>query len=236
MLGARFLVAARRFRSFPLVRAIWGHWARHMMQPSYAYLFLDVDGYCTGGIDQRRIVSQAADGYRARELGWASYTADAHAAGSIYFYDASAPPLTTDAGVRHVHRLHGLPIWPEAGAYPGETVLCSTRLLEAFRAIHDAVAAATRLPVVIVHKGGNEGFWAQQALGPDIITLDLGRHGCPKVDVLGRDLARPEQAPGQPCRYHAITKRRAQKVVHCPRLELHLLAEWVAARKLKNLE
>jgi hypothetical protein len=196
-------------------------------QQAYVFLFVDVDGYCTGGIDQRLIITPRADGYRARELGWAYYTAHEHATGSVYFYDGAGPGLAADAGVARVRRLHGLPVSPAAGAYGEEPALCSTRLLEAFRIVHDAAAWATGRPVVVVHKGGNEGLWARQAVA-GVRTLDLGDHGCPKVDALGR--AHPAAHVGRECPFHAPARRRAGKVVHCPRLEVDLLARWVAGQ------
>ena len=218
-----------------------------------AFLFIDVDGYCAGGIDQREIVSRVADGYRARELGWAYYAAGSGAAGSLYFRDRAVPPLATpgreqssalvsssprpyprlrDPAILYAQRLHGLPIAPGEEAY-GETdsvldseiVLCSSQLLEAFRLLHDAVARATGLPVVFVHKGGNEGLWVSQAV-PGATVLELGSLGCPRVDVIGK--AHPELHLGRQCAYHAPAKRRARKIVHCPRLEVELLAWWVA--------
>lgn len=191
-----------------------------------AFLFVDVDGYCTGGIDQRQIVSPDADGYRAREMGWAFFTEQAHASGSIYFRDAFVAPLASaDPGVVFVRRMHGLPTHPTAEDFDDELVLCSSRLLDAFRAIHGAVAAVTGLPVVVVHKGGNEGVWARQAIA-EVETLDLGRYGCPKVDTIGKEA--PHLHHGRQCAFHAPVKRRAKKVVHCPRLEVQLLAAWIA--------
>jgi hypothetical protein len=194
------------------------------------FLFVDVDGYCAGGLDQRVVVSPQADGYRARELGWAYYTAQDHATGSIYFRDERVPELrgsslAGDASFERVHQMHGLPVRPGPRAYSGEAVLCSSRLLEAFRIVHDAAALATGRPVVIVHKGGNEGLWASQALA-GVTTLDLGAYNCPKVDAIGRE--RPAEHVGRHCRFHALGKRRARGVVHCPRLEVALLAGWVA--------
>ena len=201
-----------------------------------AFLFVDVDGYCASGVDQRVIVSPAADGYRARELGWAYYVADDHASGSIYFRDVHVPPFAVgqrgyDAGVLHAHRIHGLPIEPGALNFAGEIVMCSSRLLEAIRVVHDAVAHVTGAKIVFVHKGGNEGLWTGRAV-PGSAAIDLGDHGCPRVDDIGKtnpDLH--EKLSGQQCRFHApqTVKRRGRRVVHCPRLEVALFAGWVAS-------
>jgi len=195
-----------------------------------AFLFIDVDGYCAGGVDQRRVVSPGADGYRARELGWAYYTTDGHASGGVYFRDENVPPLASgrkgyDPCVSYTHRLHGLPVDPGAHDFAGEVVMCASRLLEAIRAVHDAVAHVTGSEVVFVHKGGHEGLWAGQAV-PGAAAIDLGAHGCPRVDDIGR--ANPGLHVGLQCEFHAPVKRRARKVVHCPRLEVSLLAAWVA--------
>lgn len=197
-----------------------------------AFLFVDVDGYCAGGVDQRTIVSAGADGYRARELGWAYYTAGDHGAGSIYFRDEHGRGALSgaDPGVAYVRRLHGLPVAPGPRAFRGEVTMCASRLLDALRAVHDAVAAATGLPVVIVHKGGNEGVWAGRAL-PGVAVIDLGLHGCPRVDAIAR--GDPAAHAGRQCPHHDPPRRRGGKrshrgVIHCPRLEVQILAGWVA--------
>jgi len=197
-----------------------------------AFLFVDVDGYCAGGVDQRTIVSAGADGYRARELGWAFYTATDHAAGSVYFRDehGRAALSGADPSVAIVRRLHGLPVAPGRGAFRGEVTMCASRLLDALVAVHDAVATATGLPVVLVHKGGNEGVWAGRAL-PGVAVIDLGLHGCPRVDAIAR--GDPAAHAGRQCPHHDIPQRRGGRrshrgVIHCPRLEVQILAGWVA--------
>jgi hypothetical protein len=196
----------------------------------FAFLLIDVDGYCVGGVDQRTIVSAHREGYRARELGWAFYGETHSGAGSIYFRDSHAPPLQhSDAGIQYVHHLHGLPISPGADTYPGELVTCSSRLLETIRVLHEVVAAASQQPVVIVHKGGHEGVWASRAIA-NVSIIDLGTCGCPKVDDIGRGA--PEHCVGKHCPHHKATRRRAGKIVHCPQLEVKLLALWIAERGL----
>ena len=200
-----------------------------MTSAGFAFLLIDVDGYCAGGVDQRTIVSAHQDGYRARELGWAFYGDARSGAGSIYFRDLHAPPLQhSDPGVQYVKHLHGLPISPGVETYPGEIVACSSRLLEVIRVLYEAIAAVSQQPVVIVHKGGNEGFWAAQAIAGASI-IDLGTCGCPKVDDIGRGA--PEHCVGKHCPHHKATKRRAGKIIHCPQLEVKLLALWIAGRE-----
>ncbi len=199
--------------------------AIHRRMDTFAFLLIDVDGYCTGGIDQRRTVSPGADGYRAREMGWVLYTEDVHASGSVYFYDKHVPGLAEDANVWYAQGMHGLPIRPSAEEFEGEPALCSSQLLPAIRAVHDAVAEMTALPVVIAHKGGNEGLWAAQAI-PGVPTIDLGSYGCPKVDAIGK--ASPHLHVGNGCRFHHMGKRRAKKIIHCPRLEVCILADWLS--------
>lgn len=193
-----------------------------------ALLYFDVDGYCTGGIDQRRVVTQMADGYRARELGWLFRTERDRASGSVYFCDATVAPIARrDSNLWFTQRIHGLPMNPSVADFEDNVVLCSSRLLDAIRAIYLALARDSGREVVVVHKGGNEGYWAQLALRdvPGLRTVDLGGLGCPKVDAIGR--AAPQLHIGRACEFHPHAKRRAGKVVHCPRLELELMAGWV---------
>lgn len=197
-----------------------------MASADCAFLFIDVDGYCVGGVDQREIVSARREGYRARELGWAYYGKDASEVGSIYFRDLLVPPIhASDPGIQHVQRMHGLPISPGADTYHGEVATCASRLLGAISVLHEAVSSALQQPVVIVHKGGNEGVWASQAIA-GVSVIDLGTCGCPKVDDIGRSA--PELRTKKPCPHHAQSKRRPGKIVHCPRLEVELLSSWVA--------
>jgi hypothetical protein len=192
----------------------------------YAFLFIDVDGYCVGGVDQRKIVSARAEGYRARELGWAFFADSVCHSGSIYFFDMAIGPIRADdKGVQHVRlHVHGLPINPSRETFGGEIVSCSARLLDTIRALYDVFAGATQCPVVIVHKGGNEGLWASRALPhvPDLPIVDLGAHGCPKVDELDPLLLLDTVR----CPFHTIGQKK--KLVHCPRLEVWLLAAWVS--------
>ena len=204
-----------------------------MTSTEFVFLFVVVDGYCAGGIDQRTVVSAESDGYRARELGWAYYTGDDHGTGSVYFRDEHGHRAlgAADPGVSYVRGLHGLPVAPGPGDFRGEVTMCASRLLDALRVVHDAVAAATGLPVVIVHKGGNEGVWASRVL-PGVAVIDLGLHGCPRVDAIAR--GDPAVHAGRQCPHHNTPRRRGGKrshrgVVHCPRLEVQILAGWVAS-------
>lgn len=196
---------------------------------SRVFLFVDVDGYCVGGVDQRRVVSAAAEGFRARELGWASYSDGHHAAGAVYFRDinvvSSMSAAGADPSVQYARRLHGLPLDPDEntfGADGGRIVVCASRLLEVIRGLVLSVSKNTGREVVVVHKGGHEGYWASQVL-PDVAVIDLGQHGCPRVDALAK--AAPDAAACG-CEFHAAAKRR--HVVHCPQLEIHFLAGWIA--------
>lgn len=195
-----------------------------------AFVFIDVDGYCAGGVDQRNIISATADGYRARELGWAYFTEDDHGEGSIYFFDDNLYGRLESNDIYFARRLHGLPAEPARDTFQGEASMCASRLLEAFKIVHDAVVMFTGCRVVIVHKGGNEGVWASQAL-PGIQIIDLGLYGCPRVDDIAR--GNPAMYIGLHCQHHSASRRRGGKrthrgVVHCPRLEVKILAWWVA--------
>jgi hypothetical protein len=199
-----------------------------MTSAGCAFLFIDVDGYCVGGVDQRAIVSAHREGYRARELGWAFYGSRRSGTGSIYFRDLLVSPIqASDPGVQYVRHMHGLPVSPEADAYQGEIVTCSSRLLEAIRVLYEVVSTAVEQPLVIVHKGGHEGVWASRAIA-GVSVIDLGTCGCPKVDDIGRGA--PELHAGKHCAHHRSTKRKSGKIVHCPRLEVALLSLWVASR------
>ncbi len=191
----------------------------------YAFLLIDIDGYCTGGIDQRVVVSRENDGYRARELGWLLFTAEHLSAGSIYFCDIHAPPLVRDQNIDYTHGIHGLPVHPQKDHYTGYPVACSTELLRSIRILYETVAEATRCTVVIIHKGGNEGLWACQAI-PNIRAIDIGKYGCPRVDDIGKQ--RPDLHVGQDCGFHKTGRRRSGKIIHCPQLEVGLLAHWIA--------
>ena len=200
---------------------------------SRVFLFIDVDGYCVGGVDQRRVVSAVAEGFRARELGWASYSDGHHAAGAVYFRDisvvSSMAAASADPTVQYARRLHGLPLDPDEKTFAGDhLVVCATRLLEVIRGLVLSISSRMGREVVLVHKGGHEGYWASQVL-PDVAVIDLGQHGCPRVDALAKEApgAVAAEAAACGCRFHADTKRR--QVVHCPQLEIRLLAGWVAA-------
>jgi hypothetical protein len=195
------------------------------MAEEWTFLFIDVDGYCAGGVDQRTILGPGREGYRARELGWAYYSAAQHEGGSIYFYDEETPLDLRDPSIPYTWGLHALAVRPKESDYAGETVLPSSGLLVALEILHRSVWETAGRPVVFVHKGGNEGVWARRAV-PNAPIIDLGLLGCPKVDVLGR--GRADFVRAQQCPYHAPARRRTGKVVHCPRLEVLLLAEWAA--------
>lgn len=197
-----------------------------------SFVFLDVDGYCAPRVDQRCVVSASLDGFRARELGWSYYSAAGSGAGSVYFWDGPECALLPRGGsTAYAHRLHGLPIYPGAGSYPGQTALRTSQLLDAIRTI--CVTCASPSPsgptLVVVHKGGNEGLWARQALGDAegfrVITLDLEQLGCPKAEDLSR------LYPGaRACQFHSFGAGRGagRGAAHCPGAEVGLLAQWVA--------
>lgn len=194
-------------------------------------MFIDVDGYCVGGVDQREIVSAQAEGYRARELGWAFFAHDECSSGSIYFSDLIVKPIRgADPGVRHVQKnLHGLPVSPGRGEFGSEIVTCSSRLLDAIRTLYEVFTHASQRPVVIVHKGGNEGLWAARAIPhKELLVVDLGKLGCPKVDDLGH-----AQLSARRCQFHTAIDKKREKKVHCPRLEVWLLAFWVATEMMR---
>jgi hypothetical protein len=192
-----------------------------------AHLVIDVDGYCNGRVDQRRVVSATADGYRARELGWACLCGTAQGdiivGGSVYFCDEGvAVPLDEkDPSIPFARRLHGLPTRPDRARFPGEKVMCASRLLGAIQDLHRLAAERTGRRVVVVHKGGSEGLWASQAV-PGVQTVDLNAFGCPKI----KDLARAGPAGALVCAHHEV--RGKNRVIHCPRFEAELFARWWA--------
>jgi hypothetical protein len=182
------------------------------------YVFVDVDGYCVPGVDQRRLCAPGREGFRARELSWAIYHAAGGARGSVYFCDPPGiPPLNPRApSIAIVRGMHGLPVNPAPADWGvGAAVMTADAVLPVFRALH-TVACRFGETVVFVHKGGNEGVWAGLAI-PGAVAVDLGRAGCPRVDKLaaGSDLR---------CCLHHDKK----KAVHCPALEIELLARWAA--------
>ena len=204
-------------------------------------IFIDVDGYGPQGIDNRVVVGQnGGDGYRARELGWLYCALDANGAerretGSIFFVDEGVPPLREqDPSVRYLHaRLHGLPVNPRREEYSNQRVpvfrsdqLCETIFLLWWCVLEETGARRA----ILFHKGGNEGHWVRTVL-PDVAVIDLGNLGCPRVDTLGRDGLAWAEHPA--CHLHGWGTLRArgrnQGIVHCPRLEVNLLAGWLAA-------
>lgn len=203
-------------------------------------IFIDVDGYGPQGIDNRVVVGQNdGDGYRARELGWLYCALEANGAerretGSIFFVDEGIPPLREqDPSVRYVHaRLHGLPINPRREEYNNLRVpvfrsdqLCETIFLLWWCVLEETGARQA----VLFHKGGNEGHWIRSVL-PDVPVIDLGNLGCPKVDALGKDGLAWTEHPM--CHLHGGgslgARGRKQGIVHCPCLEVNLLASWLA--------
>jgi hypothetical protein len=213
--------------------------------PSRALLFIDVDGYCSSGIDQRQVVSAKSEGYRARELGWLYVADDRSESGSVYFRDIFVDPIATiDGGINYVYRMHGLPISPAKRDFAAdEAVMCSTQLLEAIRIIYDSLAQVIESPITVLHKGGNEGLWALAALRgtseskrPPPEVVDIATLGCPRVDAIAAmfpdRVADDHAAAGGACAHHdaRIIARQARKknVIHCPRLEVELMALWVA--------
>lgn len=203
------------------------------------FLLIDVDGYGGAGADQRRIVTPDRDGYRPRELGWAYFgPTGEHDAGSVYFYDAAgvAPLRPEDPCIAIVRDMHGLPVAPRREDYGALTAFRSDALHEALRALRDAVAAACGgAPVVFVHKGGNEGVWITEAT-PGVAVIELGTLGCPRVDAIGR--THPDWAALGACPLHGGNAprrmRRRHGVVHCPLLEVRLLALWLAHAELAD--
>ncbi len=204
-------------------------------------IFIDVDGYGPQGIDNRVVIGQnGGDGYRARELGWlycalGTNGSERRETGSIFFVDEGVPPLRDqDPSVRYVHsRLHGLPINPRREEYNGlrVPVFRSDQLCEAIFLLWWCVLEETGAQqAVLFHKGGNEGFWIRSVL-PDTPVIDLGNLGCPKVDVLGKTGLAWTEHPV--CHLHGGGTLRArgrnQGIVHCPRLEVNLLAGWLAS-------
>ncbi len=204
-------------------------------------IFIDVDGYGPQGIDNRIIVGQdGSDGYRARELGWLYCALEADGSerretGSIFFVDEGIPPLQEqDPSVRFIHaRLHGLPINPRREEYSNLRVpvfrsdqLCETIFLLWWYVLEETGAQQA----VMFHKGGNEGHWIRSIL-PDISVIDLGNLGCPKVDVLGKDGLAWTEHPS--CHLHGggplRSRGRSGGIVHCPCLEVNLLAKWLAS-------
>lgn len=202
-----------------------------------AFLLIDVDGYGGARADQRCIVAPGRDGYRPRELGWAYFgPGGEHDAGSVFFYDAVGvePLRPDDPSVAIVRGLHGLPVAPRREDYGALTAFRSDALREVLRTLRDAVAAACGgARVAFVHKGGNEGVWVAEA-APGAPVIELGTLGCPRVDEIGR--ARPDWTAWGACSLHGgdapRRARRRRGIVHCPLLEVRLLALWLAEAEL----
>lgn len=211
-------------------------------------IFIDVDGYGPQGIDNRVVVGEnGGDGYRARELGWlycalAADGAEQRETGSIFFVDEGIAPLREqDPSVRYVHaRLHGLPINPRREEYSSLRVpvfrsdqLCETIFLLWWCVLEETGARRA----VLFHKGGHEGHWIRTVL-PDVPVIDLGNLGCPKVDVLGKNELAWTEHPA--CHLHGggtlRARGRSQGIVHCPCLEVNLLAGWLATFCEENPE
>jgi hypothetical protein len=197
-----------------------------------AFLFIDVDGYCASKVRADQIVSAHADGYRARELGWAIFSKEFRT-GSVYFYDRCPVKALDqkDLSVRYVNRfVHGLPIAPVLDDFKNEIAIPSDRLLCAIKTL--CVAAEAHCdggPVVVVHKGGNEGIWTRQTY-PKAIIIDLAELGCPKVNNICKSHPEWLSSAGAGCQYHSLQKqhKKKQAIVHCPNLEIRILAMWVA--------
>lgn len=201
----------------------------------FAFLFIDVDGYCPGGIDQREIVGPGRDGYRPRELGWLFCSSAGSQHGAFYFTDqgiTGLPPLTVhDSGVRHVlTKVHGLPLNSYGKAIEPGLLFRSDEFLKVLAGLCVAVSEDHR-ELIVVHKGGNEGYWAQQAV-PGVQTLDLAHYACPKVDRLIKE--HPEWLKEVPtaCQHHEIRvihDKKKDRFVHCPTQEVALFARWIAS-------
>jgi hypothetical protein len=199
----------------------------------YAYLIMDVDGYCPKGCDQRRIVTPSKDGYRPRELGWTVFTPGRYAAGAFYFSDegiTGLPLLTVqDSGVRHVlTKVHGLPLNSYQRPIAADCLIRSDQLLAVIVGLCE-FAGSDGEEVIVVHKGGNEGYWTALAR-PGTKTIDLADYGCPKIERIVED--HPEWMEGMPppCIHHGDIVRGGQKggVIHCPTLEVAILVRWIA--------
>jgi len=121
-----------------------------MSSSAFAYLF--VDGYCLGGVDQRKLVTATSEGYRARELGFAYYTDKLRVSGSVYFHDRGVRPALSERAVCE-KKLHGLPVNPHTRSYGHCLVLRSSQLLDALKSLHDVVAVETGRVFVFVYKG-----------------------------------------------------------------------------------
>ena len=208
------------------------------------YLLIDVDGYCVSGCNQRSIVTPTAEGYRARELGWAYYHEGGSAAGSIYLADDAELPTfpISDASIVYTQRLHGLPVnlsYAEcisSQAATDHVFARSTDLLSVIRILRDTVAAQTgrkHSDVIIVHKGGNEGYWATLAI-PGTQIIDLTDYGCPPAATIHGNMP---AAANTACDMHGGYRKtrnggfgKTKKMVHGPALELRVLASWIAER------
>jgi hypothetical protein len=177
--------------------------------------------------------------------GWAVFSEDGFADGSIYFADDGLQPLPeNDVTIIYTKKLHNLPVnvnLSETRSRSARTqsesslqsrghklFVSSSELLRTIRRLYDIVSSLTAVPkeVIVVHKGGNEGLWASMAVR-GCRTMDLATHGCPKAETLYK-LSRLNK--GWPldsgtCDMHEGD--RPKKLTHCPRFELRLLIMWM---------
>lgn len=194
-------------------------------------LFIDVDGYCSGGIDQSKIISKTSDGYRARELGWIIIAGGLLTKGSIYFYDEDSQEIDK-SHTWYAEKIHGLSVVPVKESFNDNEIACPSHgLLKIISILSQTACQKTgTCDQIIVHKGGNEGKWASLA-APYAYVIDMNILGCPRVDVLYKNHA--DWDTGIPCRHHAslgCDKKKKHKggMVHCPAVEICYLFLWLA--------
>jgi hypothetical protein len=199
--------------------------------PSPVVMFIDIDGYCATGESHDRVVSDEADGFRAREM--AILVMDRsfqYARYNAYFIDdaKTSKPLDekNDFAVRFCHNhLHGLPVNPAVGDWPTTSaVFLSNQLHDVLRGILEwtvsQLVPGSRL--VVAHKGGLEGQYISELGMDDISIVDLATLGCPKIEKIA--MAWPF------CDYlmcdHCIGSAVHCSRLHCPTLEVYLFGWW----------